>query len=347
MRYRKNITCCADGGKRLPALRFLSRPDTAWVGQGAAFSAPKAKRRCTLMVVRYVEQKEPWGILTDLPPKEVGVSWYALRFWIELGFKACPRPRPGSHQEPGLAVGQDPATDPARISRHWLALSVATLLALAYGARVEDAQDRRIAPGNLRTPPQTLASNHRDPRSRPARTVSVIRHGIDWLRRLMLKGRLWSRVWLLPEHRLLAQGVALTSSLVPQLAPHPVPGGEISGYASLGSRRRYMAVPGAVRRYERVDAPGVQSLHFPRRVVARIGGNLPGNCPDVADGLLQHGHGLPLVRRLVGGPGRHDHLVGAIHHRLAVAGLLEVPPSPPVEPAGKRPPETSIPPCLG
>ena len=45
-------------------------------------------------------------------------------------------------------------TDPARISRHWLVLSVATLLALAYGTRVEDAQDRRIAPGNLRTPPQ-------------------------------------------------------------------------------------------------------------------------------------------------------------------------------------------------
>ena len=34
-------------------------------------------------------------------------------------------------------------TDPARISRVW------TLLALAYGTRVEDAQDRRIAPGNL------------------------------------------------------------------------------------------------------------------------------------------------------------------------------------------------------
>ena len=78
-------------------------------------------------------------------------------------------------------------------------LSVATLLALAYGTRVEDAQDRSIAPGNLRAPPKALAPNHRDPRSRPARTVSVIRHGIDWLRRLLLKGRLWNRVWLLPE----------------------------------------------------------------------------------------------------------------------------------------------------
>ena len=80
-----------------------------------------------------------------------------------------------------------------------LVLSVATLLALAYGTRVEDAHDRRIAPGNLRTPPKTSAPRRRDPWGRPVRTVSIIRHGIDWLRRLLLRGRLWSRVWLLPE----------------------------------------------------------------------------------------------------------------------------------------------------
>ena len=73
------------------------------------------------------------------------------------------------------------------------------LLVLAYGTRVEDAHDRRIAPGNLRTPPRALAPIHRDPGHRPVRTVSVIGHGIDWLRRLLLRGRLWSRVWLLPE----------------------------------------------------------------------------------------------------------------------------------------------------
>ena len=84
-------------------------------------------------------------------------------------------------------------------SRHWMVLSVATLLALAYGTRVEDAHDRGITPINLRTPPKTLVTNHRDTRSRLARTVSVFRHGIDWLRRILLKGRLWRRVWLLPE----------------------------------------------------------------------------------------------------------------------------------------------------
>ena len=90
-------------------------------------------------------------------------------------------------------------TDPARISRHWFVLSVATLVALAYGTRVEDANERRIAPGSLRTPPKALSPRHRDPWHRPGRTVSVIRHGIDWLRRLLLRGRLWRRVWLLPE----------------------------------------------------------------------------------------------------------------------------------------------------
>ena len=40
-------------------------------------------------------------------------------------------------------------TDPTRISRHWLVMSVATLLALAYGTRIEDPQEQ-AAPGNLR-----------------------------------------------------------------------------------------------------------------------------------------------------------------------------------------------------
>ena len=190
MRYRRNITFCADGGKRLPAQRFVSRPDTA-LDRGTAFSTPAAQRRCTLLVVWYAEQEEPWIILTNLAPDKVGPSWYALRFWIELGFKAI--------KSLGWKWDKTRRTDPARVSRHWLVLSVATLLALAYGTRVEDAHDRRIAPGSLRAPPKALAPNHRDPRSRPARTVSVIRYGIDWLRRLLLKGRLWSRVWLLPE----------------------------------------------------------------------------------------------------------------------------------------------------
>ncbi|MYC46728.1 MAG: hypothetical protein F4X45_00120 [Chloroflexi bacterium] len=181
----------ADGGKRLPAQRFVSQPDTAWIGQGTAFSTAKAKRHCTLLVVWYAEQEEPWIILTDLAPDTVGPSWYALRFWIELGFKAI--------KSLGWKWDKTQRTDPERISRHWLVLSVATLLALAYGTRVEDAYDRNIDPGNLRTPPKTPVPVHRNPWRRTGRTVSVIRHGMERLRRLLIQGRLWTQLWLLPE----------------------------------------------------------------------------------------------------------------------------------------------------
>ena len=153
MRYPKNVTFCAEGGRRLPARAFVPRPDTAWTGSGTAFSKATVKRRCTLLAVWYVEQEEPWIILTDLPPDEVGVSWYALRFWIELGFKAV--------KSLGWQWQKTRRTDPARISRHWFVLSVATLLTLAYGTRVEDAYDRRLAPGSLRAPPRALAPTHR------------------------------------------------------------------------------------------------------------------------------------------------------------------------------------------
>ena len=34
VRYPKNVTCCAQGGQRLPAQSFVPRPDAAWVGIG-------------------------------------------------------------------------------------------------------------------------------------------------------------------------------------------------------------------------------------------------------------------------------------------------------------------------
>ena len=80
-----------------------------------------------------------------------------------------------------MEVGKDQTQRPGPRIRHWLVLLVATPLALGYGTRVEDAQDRRIAPGNLREPPKALSAQHRNSRQKPKRKVGVIRHGIDWL----------------------------------------------------------------------------------------------------------------------------------------------------------------------
>ena len=65
-------------------------------------------------------------------------------------------------------------TDPARVERHWLVLSVATLLTLAAGSRVEDAHALKKSPGALSL-------------------------GLAALNRFLAKGRMWRRVWLLPE----------------------------------------------------------------------------------------------------------------------------------------------------
>ena len=104
MRYRKNITFCADGGKRLPAQRFVSRPDTAWIGRGTAFNTPKAQRRCTLLVVWYSEQEEPWIILTGPCARPGGSQLVRPALLDRAGLQG--------HQEPGLEMGRDPPHRP-------------------------------------------------------------------------------------------------------------------------------------------------------------------------------------------------------------------------------------------
>jgi len=83
-------------------------------------------------------------------------------------------------------------TDPARVARHWLVLAVASLWVLAHGTRVEDARERGLPPARLRAPPASRAG------TRPRR-ISLVRLGIQWLRHLLARGRLWRRLWLAPE----------------------------------------------------------------------------------------------------------------------------------------------------
>ena len=186
-----NTVFCPDGGTRLQARHLVPGPRHAYVGSGTAFRAARIRRRGTMIVVWNDDQDEPWVVMTDLAPDEAGVCWYGLRFWIELGFRAL--------KGVGWQWQKTRRTDPARVSRHWLVLSVATLWALAYGTRVEDANDLGIPPGRLRAPPKSVAPTHRSAMSTPRRIVSVLHQGIVWLNRLLHRGRLWRRVWLLPE----------------------------------------------------------------------------------------------------------------------------------------------------
>jgi hypothetical protein len=185
LRVRPDATFRPLGGKRVPARSLVPGPGHAWVGAGTAFKHRTVRRDATLVVTWEAGQAEPWLVLTDLPPAEVGPCWYGLRTWVELGFRALKSL--GWHWE------RTRRTDPDRVARHWLVLAVATLWTLATGTREEDAERLGRAPGNLRVAPPP-------PPGLFQRTESVFARGLGLLRWQLLRvRRLWDRVWLWPD----------------------------------------------------------------------------------------------------------------------------------------------------
>lgn len=87
---------------------------------------------CTLLAYQSPVHKDPWLILTDLPPEQARVQWYGMRGWIEQGFKSI---KSGTFQWQRTRI-----SDPARAERLWLVLAVATLLVLMLATRQEDSE---------------------------------------------------------------------------------------------------------------------------------------------------------------------------------------------------------------
>jgi hypothetical protein len=108
---------------------LVDQPNERWRGQGTAFAATKAQINCTLVAWWGEGHEEPWFILTDLPPQDCDAMWYGLRTWCEQGFKCKKRG--------GWQWQQTRMTDPARASRLWLAMSVASLWAVTLGSELE------------------------------------------------------------------------------------------------------------------------------------------------------------------------------------------------------------------
>jgi hypothetical protein len=182
MRLRTDCTFTPTSGTRQMARLLIAGPGQAWVGTGVAFK-PQKRQAGTLIVVWEHGNAAPWVVLTDLAPTAVGVIWYGLRVWVELGFKAL--------KSMGWQWQQTQRSDPDRVARHWLVLAIATLWTVAVGTRVEEAVARAICPTRLwRVPRQAWAE---------PRVVSIFAQGWSWLVRQVVRGRLWTRLWLLPE----------------------------------------------------------------------------------------------------------------------------------------------------
>lgn len=182
MRIRTDCTVAPTGAPRQLARLLIAGPGHAWVGRGIAFK-PERRQAGTLVVVWEEGHAAPWVLLTDLAPTAVGVVWYGLRVWVELGFKAL--------KSLGWQWQQTQRDDPDRVARHWLVLAIATLWTVAVGTRVEEATARAICPTRFWRPP-------RQPGAVP-RTVSLFTQGWGWLVRQVVCGRLCRHLWLLPE----------------------------------------------------------------------------------------------------------------------------------------------------
>lgn len=164
------------------AATLAPAPGQAWVGRALVFPDACRQRSGTLIVWWGAGHEQPVVALTDLPPERVGVCWYGLRVWVELGFRVLKSL--GWHWE------RTRRTDPDRVARHWLVLAVATLWTVAVGTRVEDADALGVPPARLHVAPA--------PAPRP-RAASVFLTGWSWLARQLQRGRLWGRLWLAPE----------------------------------------------------------------------------------------------------------------------------------------------------
>jgi len=117
--YFRDLTC------------FAQKPGTCWYSNGTLFKTKKKQVKCVLLAYWGESHKEPWFIITDMQPKDTNVRWYGLRMWIEQSFRTIKRG--------GWQWHRTRMTDPERVSRHWLAISVATLWLVCVGTEADEA----------------------------------------------------------------------------------------------------------------------------------------------------------------------------------------------------------------
>jgi Transposase DDE domain len=144
---------------------LVPEPGTTWQGTGIAFKGRHRQLHCTLLACWEAGYKDPWLILTDLPPEASAACWYGLRAWIEQGFKITKRA--------GWQWQRTHMTKPERAARLWRAVAVATLWLLSVGGEAEET-----IPAS--TVPDVTALSPTQPRMRRAtrlRLVSIFRRG--------------------------------------------------------------------------------------------------------------------------------------------------------------------------
>jgi hypothetical protein len=148
----------------------------AWSGPVRCFTEAPSRLDCTLVARWDADYQDPWLVVTDLLPAQVDVAWYAMRAWIECGFKDTKRG--------GWNWHYTKMEDPARAERHWLVMAVATLWVVSVGGVVDAEQPA----STLAALPQThRARTHTKGRTKP-RKMSCFARGMMRIIVALLKG---------------------------------------------------------------------------------------------------------------------------------------------------------------
>jgi hypothetical protein len=124
MRVKAGGSFRPDGWHAFHPLRsFAAREGQRFAAAGTAYRT--APLSCTLLACRAAGCEDAWLVLTDLPASAADPCWYALRSWIEQGFKVIKRG--------GWQWQRTRMTDPDRAERLWVAVAVATVWLVEVG----------------------------------------------------------------------------------------------------------------------------------------------------------------------------------------------------------------------
>jgi len=167
-----------------PLATVVRRGADGWTGAVDCFASSSCRLTCTLVAQWTEPHTDPWLILTDLPPEVAQVAWYGMRAWIESGFKDCKRGGWGWHQTK--------MTDPARASRLWLVMAVATFAVVRAGGAAESGLEAVTWDGVPDLAPV-------QPRRTRPRLLSCFRHGVLRVLVAVVRGRCLPRGRFLPD----------------------------------------------------------------------------------------------------------------------------------------------------
>jgi hypothetical protein len=162
---RQGQYCPAGATTFRPLKLVVGQVGLRWAGQVTCFATKNRQLECTLLARWDTGYTDPWLIVTDLPAARADVAWYALRAWIECGFKDSKRG--GWHWE------QTKMRDPRRAERLWLAMAVATLWVVSVGCQAETALPVPV----LEALPAQQRARQSGSGRQPVRTLSCFRRG--------------------------------------------------------------------------------------------------------------------------------------------------------------------------